>query len=240
MNIKQTLLLVCFTVFSTHTDMRDISCFSDYEYMILLIELYEDNPTFGVPNKGNKHVKLENTLLKKLDGIPYMIDGVNIKESMIIIRDLLEIQLGKIDRKTGKRAGRYFYKGMGYGTHYLIKFERDNPRDKEPFKALLQQAKQDIIDQLQPFIDQVGATQWIVLPIMEEWVVKRKRNSTLLLKWADCQGEELKMFDTNILSLHELDAFCTDLRIFLGDLIYNCPKGYAQFQNLLKEHENNK
>ncbi len=207
--------------------------------MMELMEAWFNNVDFASPytRGNNNHVTLENELLKRIDGVTLMLDGVNIKESMVIIRDILEKQVGKLDKKTGKRVGRYKYNGAGLGIHQLVKLERDNPGNAQ-FTKILDQAKKDIITQLEPFMDQVSATQWIVLPIMKEWTEKRKRTHTFLLKWADCNGNELQMFNQNIRSLHDLDSFCTDLRIFLGDLIHNCPKGYAQFQELLKQHEN--
>jgi len=240
-NIKKVILLASFTIFSTYPNMRDMSHFANHDFMMELLEYLFYNPDFATRYKNaDNHITLENELLKRLDGIPFMIDGLNIKESMVIIRDILDKQVGKLDKKTGKRIGRYVYNGVGYGIHQLVKFERDNPGNIQ-FVELLKKAKKDIIEQLQPFVDQVGATQWIVLPIMEEWVEKRKRMHTFLLKWADCHGgDEIKVFDKNIHSLQELDSFCTDLRIFLGDLIHNCPKGYAQFKELLQQHENNK
>ncbi|MBT4856129.1 hypothetical protein HOM50_05045 [bacterium] len=240
MRLNQIFLALLFIVGSSYSN-RELQSL-DFLDVESLIYAYEHNIDLNsLPTKkGNDHIRLENELLRRLDGIPYMIDGINIKESMVIIRDLLEIQIGKLDKKTGKRAGRYSFKGGQLGIHYLVKSEREklNSAFQKELTQAFEKAKKEVKTMLQPFIDQVSATRWIVAPIMEEWTEKRKRTNTFLLKWTECKGDEIKVFNKLIGSIQDLDRFCTDLRIFLGDLIYNCPKGYAQFQDLLKQHEN--
>jgi hypothetical protein len=190
----------------------------------------------------SQHICLTCEYLKRLDGVTFMVDGYNIKEAMCFIKGLIELQLGKIDKKINQRIGNYELNGKKYGIHELAKIEKDctNTLIQQQLQELLKKAKLEVMDLLRPFVDVVGATRWIVTPILEEWIEKRQKTSTLLIKWKDCPGTEEVLFNKMIQSFVSLTRFCTDLRIFLGDLIHNCPKGYAQFEELLKQHEQQK
>lgn len=204
-------------------------------------ELYKDFCEINHQTRGKNHVSLENELIQQLDGVQFMIDGISIKEMMVFIRDLLRFQQGELDKASGKHVGYYQFHGKKYGIHTLSKIEQRYPEHtgiQKELQELLIKAKYDIIEMLRPFIDQVLAMKILVLPIITEWIEKAHKPDTFLIKWTDCDGNEEEIFRATIQTMSDLDIFCSDLRQFLGDLIDNCPKGKAQFEELLKQHEN--
>ncbi len=69
--------------------------------------------------------------------------------------------------------------------------------------------------------------------LIQESIMKRNRHDSLLYIWAKTdEKNEYEIFDKHIKSIKDIELFMIDLNNFLGDIVYNCPRGYAQY----KEH----
>jgi hypothetical protein len=67
--------------------------------------------------------------------------------------------------------------------------------------------------------------------LIEESMIKRNRRDSLLHVWSKMnEKDELDLFDKHIRSIKDLEFFMVDLNNFLGDILYNCPRGYAQYK----------
>lgn len=68
--------------------------------------------------------------------------------------------------------------------------------------------------------------QKIVIKIIHTWAHKSGRKNSLLLQWGTVNEKEL----FRKISAHELKQFCLDLKNFLYDLMFSCPKAREQFK----------
>lgn len=67
--------------------------------------------------------------------------------------------------------------------------------------------------------------------LIEESIIKRNRHNSLLYIWAKTdEKNEHEIFDKYVKSIKDLEIFMIDLSNFLGDIVYNCPRGHAQYK----------
>ena len=75
----------------------------------------------------------------------------------------------------------------------------------------------------------------LVLDLIKESCKLRGCHHSFLLTWGSCpEGKELESIKTHLKTFHDFSQFNVDLINFLSDLIYSCPKGYAQFKEMIQ------
>lgn len=87
-----------------------------------------------------------------------------------------------------------------------------------------------------PFMSDMDGFRSIVLTLIKDSCEKRNRMNSFLLTWGKCpEGKEYESIKTNLKTFKDLQTFVGHLIHFLGDLIHSCPKGYAQYLELIKK-----
>ncbi len=205
------------------------------------------------------HIIFEQVdIIHKLDGISnFGIDAEAIREALCVKRDNINIQYGNINSDGKTRTGHYLFQGKKVGLHALVarelvlseelkkkgidikKIYNDSQQcpnycaqEVAELKDCFKKAKAEFKKATFHMIDTIRDAQRLILKLMEESCRKRGIAHSPLLKWADVIGNEEAALNVTLLTIYEFDTFLTQLNMFLGDLIYNCPKAYKQFLNL--------
>lgn len=180
-----------------------------------------------------KLLTFTNPTIHLLDGIPYMMDGVAIHNTLSMIKKAIVIHMGRNDGK--KISGNYQYQGQSYSVHQLAKFEQENPNDPA-LKDLLVKAKHDFIMLTRPFIKDISTAKQLIMNLIEEFCDRRNRKDSIILSWSNTKpGGEEDAFANSVKSFRDLDLFFTDLILFLKDLVHSCPKACEQYKEWYKQ-----
>lgn len=100
----------------------------------------------------------------------------------------------------------------------------------------LRQVKADIQKINEPYLDQIAGTKAFLCKLVQEWCQLTGRHDSFLNDWSSVpEGGELAAFEANMKTLQDVDTFCTDLSSFFEALIGSCPKGWAQYLELVKQ-----
>ncbi len=194
-------------------------------------------------------VLLESPLIKFMDGKRYGVDGEGIKDLMRIIREITNVQFGRL-RKNRKRVGQFVWQGEKHSLQSLAQLEREYieqgsyEQHKAGLTKLLEEIKTTFEEIVAPFMENARGAKGQMLVLIEESCTKRNLKGTFLLGWAAAkEGEDLELFKKDIDRLTKLENFCTDLVNFLEDLMHSCRKGMAQFihsakTKMVKKHLN--
>lgn len=183
-------------------------------------------------------ITLEAPVIKLIDGLSIGIDGQRIGFMLQVRREIKQI-LG-IMEVSGKSSARYLYKGQLHGVASLATVEQKAHTENDlttlqELEPLLMQAKQDFINGVTIFMSTARGTKQQMLMLIEESCQKRKRFDSLLLRWGSASEDaEEQQFQEDVYNFQVFSIFCRDLINFLEDLMRSCPKGYAQFQQLLQ------
>jgi hypothetical protein len=70
-------------------------------------------------------IMLTNSILKRIDGVPYMMDGATIRDILHVRREGRKIHYGLPNKQTRKMEGKYTYQGERYSIHQLAEIERE-------------------------------------------------------------------------------------------------------------------
>lgn len=87
-----------------------------------------------------------------------------------------------------------------------------------------------------PFLAHARGAKEPMFMLISESCTKRNRVNSLLFNWTKSNEDEMVGFDKAVTSFALFDEFCSDLITFLGDLVQNCPKARAQFEQLKQEY----
>lgn len=195
-----------------------------------------------------KYVKLENIVIKYLDGVTNCLDGDAIEEILIVRKQIEEEKLGILDPRTKTRTGKCMYEGKHCSYISLIKVEdviknqlnvqEDGKLKKElqirseELNKCLKQAKDHFINSTLGFMKRIEGTKAFVVKLIEESCKKRNINpkDTILLEWANTNGNEQMVLNEKIKNFKDLDKFLNQVFNFLGDLLKSCPKGFQQYK----------
>ncbi len=187
-------------------------------------------------------VILESTVIRSLDGIWPAFDGGTILNMVHLKNTYSKMNLGQLDPKTKERTGLYTFKGKKHSIVSLAEIEntyKDAASQKE-LQQLLTTIKNDFIKLNERFIKQVQTFKDMVVTLMRESCAKHNMLNSFMLTWAETQaGKETDSFNKNMTSFTKLNVFLNDLCNFLQDLYDSCPKGRAQFRDILRKQKNN-
>lgn len=203
---------------------------------ILLISM----PLISDPSLQNKkaetYVKLVGREIQGLDGIPNALDGEAIRQILLVRAKIKEMLLGQLDKKTKTRTGKYLFSGNHYDMNSLVKFEDQLIKEYSPSKTkellnCLEDAKKEFLETTLEFMARIAWTKSLVTDLIKKSFTERKIKKSLCFEWIDTPvGKETEVFATKVKTLKEFDIFLNHVNMFLGDLIFSCPKAFTQFK----------
>jgi len=192
-----------------------------------------------IPTPSNTIV-LQSSILRLLDGVWFALDGDTLyKMSWLIVR--LETMLnGKlVNRETKERLGIYKFNNKSYSIKELADLEQKeakNPQIQKQLQDLLTSIKKEFIEINRGFIKDIQGNKPLIIKIMRESCERRGVPNSFMLRWADTPfGQEDVSFDKNMKSFVELHRFMGELINFMSDIFESCPKGYAQYLEIIKK-----
>lgn len=169
-----------------------------------------------------------------------IIDGHNPGVNADILVDIFKVrnainELLQGQKKNGIVTSRYQYKGASITltdlSHIFDNLEAQGVSHTDPDYIEAQQCLSAMMDDIIKISDALLAKeakfiQNIVIKIVHTWAHKSGRNNSFLLQWG--RPDERALFKK--LSAHDLRQFCVDLKNFLYDLMFSCPKARQQFK----------
>ncbi|MDR3646271.1 MAG: hypothetical protein P4L22_01880 [Candidatus Babeliales bacterium] len=188
------------------------------------------------PKKPDSYVKLIGREIQGLDGITNALDATAIKQIILVRSKIKDMIYGELDLKTKQRVGNYLFDGKRYDMGALVKFEEElnkepNAAKSKDIHTALEAVKKEFLDTTQEFIERIAWTKSLVVDLIQQSFNKRKIKKSLCFEWINTPlGKEEEVFATKVKSLKEFDIFLNHVNMFLGDLIFSCPKAFAQFK----------
>lgn len=183
---------------------------------------------------GLRSVKLENSILKMIDGETLGINGENVALTKKYQSNILDILLG-LKTKNG-RQGSYQFDGETYNAQELREIESTlggnaTTEQRTQLQEALRKMRNDFEKISEAFREQAKASKPIIAILIEESCKKRNRNhDSLILIWSKSNENEYTLFDRHVRTIKDFEVFMTDLYNFLGDLVSSCPIAQRQFK----------
>jgi hypothetical protein len=144
-----------------------------------------------------------------------------------------------IDKATKKREGIFTFNGTKCTGKDLAAYEKtgnNNAQLQKELAQLLRTEKDRFIDLNKDFIKSVQGNKPMIIKLMHESCALHGTPESFMLKWADTPfGQEQDSFDKNMTTHTAFTTFLSELVNFLGDLYESCPKGRAQYLEILKK-----
>ena len=84
-----------------------------------------------------------------------------------------------------------------------------------------------------PHFNAIRRDKALLVRLIDTWAVLREKENSSLKVWGDANindsEAEIAYFKHHLVTIMQLDEFLEDIKLFLGDLLYSCPKSYAQY-----------
>lgn len=168
----------------------------------------------------------------KVDMMPIIgIDGNAIALIKQYQSQIMTILRGELSE--GRRIGTYTFDRKKCNVHELHQLETVHGVHDMRLIAIRNQIRDDfekISSPFQAIIYSPGIKTGMGF-LIKESCTKRNRSDSLLYIWVTNDAKnEYELFDFHIKSIKDVEIFLTDIYNFLGDLIFSCPRAYAQFK----------
>ena len=168
-----------------------------------------------------KPFRIEHRVINKLDGIKYAMDGLavkNIWEVLIKIKDMMSRQF-TVGTTTGNITE-------------ISKLEiLAEPEIINQINIINKKLKKDFVKSTFKFIAEIQASKHLIFELMKASCDhKNITNRTLLMRWAQIDGDEEHMFDITVTTITQMELFLSDLYSFLFDLLCSCPRACNMFK----------
>lgn len=221
--------------------------------ILMILICFTQKIITNIPNnkpaghESKKYIKLKNPVIHFLDGVHGCLDANAIADMFSIKKKIQDLKYGIHDKKTDTYHGKFTYMNQPASISMLIKFEEEiekNPNQpnaeqkKHDLDKCLKEARTDFIQATLYFMDKIKGAKGLVMKLITESCVERGIKHTLLLEWANTNGNEEAYFNSKIKTIKEFDIFLTHVTDFLGDLITSCEIGFAEFKILQKKQKN--
>lgn len=188
-----------------------------------------------------KFIKLHHWAINLVDGIPGAIDENAILDSLKTRNYINKMLKGTPDAKTKTYLKDYELDGKKVALNDLVKLEEEaikrsphSPAHSESFKECLAKIKLDFKIFTQPLLEEAEEARDINMKLIKEWAKIAGREESMLLHWGAVDEEAT----LKAASAKEFHDFSVDLKEFLHDLMYSCPKARTQFKKaFLPENE---
>lgn len=156
----------------------------------------------------------------------------------IKIRDLLLLEGGIRNLLRGMRGhGEITYIKDEYTINQLVTLEDEGKlSDEDAFKETLNQAITKFEAISDDYLKQARGFKEVMLDLLRTWAEQRDRKDSLLLDWGkQSSGHEQEQFRQLVNSFRGFSLFLNDLKMFVRDLRFSCPKAVKDFKNELEE-----
>lgn len=179
-------------------------------------------------------IKITHHLLQRVDGWAGLMDAGGIQQCMQVRQFANEIISGKYDKATKSHIKHYTLFGNNVSLNDLVALEREFLENNIPaddarwheFNLCLAQIKKDFRAFNEPLLQQASSAKETNLQLIHEWCIKAGREDSILLNWGKGNEFELLLHA----SAAEFRQFCIDLKNFLHDLMYSCPKARTLYK----------
>ncbi len=183
-----------------------------------------------------QHILIQHKSIPTLDG-SILLDEATIKDCLYSMHHTTELFKGKYDFETKIYTKKYQLNGQPVGLHDLVKIEQNyakmNINMEDPqHRALndcLFQMKEDFKTIQEPLLEKASKStiqQKTTQELMNEWIEKAGRQDSLLKHW----GSKNQFEPLYKATAAEFYQFCLDLKHFLEDLIFSCPKARERYK----------
>ncbi len=182
-----------------------------------------------------------HAILQKVDGL--FIDADSVTEIIGLCQNISALQhgYGHRDPQTKKREPNCYFKGAQLSPHELEKFENEHlagtrsmdEATLHELHAQLEHCKSYFIEMTAEFLEEARMMKDFLTKLIDEWCKENDRSDSLLLRWMALEGNEVEMFEKNVLTFKDFNQFCTDLYNFQHDLIQSCTKACQAWEKLM-------
>jgi hypothetical protein len=170
---------------------------------------------------ANVAISLDASILKVIDGMSIGINGIRIYKIKTLGQKLKNL-----------------YQEIGAICAELATGDLNLDSNSVEVQSKLSILKDKLHEITVPFMDDMDGFRPIVLDLIKDSCEKRKNPHSFLLTWGKCpEGKEHESIKNNLKTFSELKTFTSDLILFLGDLIHSCPKGCAQYAELIRQQQ---
>lgn len=232
MNTQKKLIFTLLTVVSTLSYAKDA-------------KVNDHADAHHTDEHHRKHGIFNQTIINFIDGKSYGFDGATCALTLKARSEILTILDGKlVADKT--RQGLYTFEGRQYCVRELADLEAERTArgiaNTAEFKAVLELAKKDFVEKMHKFMEPARGMKKHMISMIEDFCNHYKMEDSLLLKWGEAPTEaaEHAMFAAHITNFAALRDFCSQLTLFLKELVASCPKGKEQFKQMLNEIQSHK
>jgi|GEM_PF-3434648 len=195
--------------------------------LVLLISFFQQTQT-----ESHIFVKLTDPVLNAIDGRSPGMNGDSLIDCLQVRGLINELLYGKPDQKTKTFKKVYNFNNQLVSLEDLVKFEADNnltpnhPLYKE-FRDCLKAMRETFVNFTKPLLGEAEIARQTNMHLIEEWSKKANRENSLLLHWGKVDEKET----LEKACAKEFYLFCIDLKSFLHDLMFNCPKARELFKS---------
>lgn len=193
------------------------------KFLVLLSIITINSPFFSSTINGTTptFVNLHAPILQLVDGMSIGFNGLRIYKIKILGKKLTEL-----------------HHEISTTVKELTSCGLDADSNNEEVQRRLMVLKDKFHETTLPFMADMDGFRKIVLDLITDSCEKRHRTNSFLMTWGKCEeGKEHESIRTNLKTFKELTVFTVDLIHFLRDLIHNCPKGYAQYEELMRQQQ---
>lgn len=181
----------------------------------------------------NHHfVILTNKALELTDGKNPGMNGDACIDCLQVRNLINELVLGKKDPATKTYIKQYNFDGKKVSLHDLVLIEQSGkliPGTAEyaEFQTCLNAMKQAFVTFTEPLLGEAELMRNTTIKLVEEWCIKSGNHDSIMLSWGSVDEKKLLQGATAT----QFELFCLDLKTFLHDLMFNCPKGRELFKS---------
>lgn len=190
-------------------------------------------------------VYLDSEILKLSDGLPRLgMDGYKIRANKQWYGELYKMTFG-IKKPNGQRVGLYLFRNALYSIVELAIIETAAFKDGKAetlieLAAVREIVKHDFDVKVEPFVESAKGFKKLIFMLIEESCKLRGRHTSFLLTWGKVEDNDRQLFHDKMRSFAELQEFFEDMMNFLNDLEHSCPKGRAQYEEMLRLYKEQK
>lgn len=190
-------------------------------------------------------VFLNSKFLELSDGLPGLgMNGHKIRDNKKWYGELKKMTFG-IKKPNGQRVGLYLFRNALYSIVELAVIEAAALRDGTleilvELAAVREIVKHDFDVKVEPFLESAKGFKKLIFMLIEESCKLRGRHTSFLLTWGKVEDNDRQLFHDKMRSFAELQEFFEDMMNFLNDLEHSCPKGRAQYEEMLRLYKEQK
>jgi len=184
-------------------------------------------------NAESVKIVINSEVLHLIDGTPF-IDMVQLVHFALQIHIL---QNGPKNESQAHLTPKITWRGKQHCIKELAALEQQHPH--ENFEGILAEALEIFEKIAQPQLDHARGAEAYMMSLITQWSIQRNKPTTYLLNWGT-PGSEHESLIKHMTSFSRLDEFCSDLKLFLTDMMHTCKKSWGQYMHLREEQKKKK